>query len=97
MNIASYNVRGLGKGVKWAAIRRLINKENIQMLCLQETKKDSIDRTLCQAIWGSDEVKWEMQPATKHAIPVKHSDSLQHLPWQLFQSWNASNQYEFHH
>ena len=28
MNIASYNVRGLGKGVKWAAIRRLINKEN---------------------------------------------------------------------
>lgn len=36
-------------------------------------------------------------PATKHAIPVMHSDSLQHLPWQLFQSWNASNQYEFHH
>ena len=67
MNIASYNVRGLGKGVKWAAIRRLINKENIQMLCLQETKKDSIDRTLCQAIWGSDEVKWQMQPGINSA------------------------------
>ncbi|KAH1197534.1 putative ribonuclease H protein [Glycine max] len=37
------------------------------MLCLQETKKDSIDRTLCQAIWGSDEVKWEMQPAINSA------------------------------
>ena len=44
----------MGRGVKWAAIRRLINKENIQMICLQETKKDSIDKTLCQAIWGSD-------------------------------------------
>ena len=56
MNIASYNVRGLGRGVKWVSIRRIINKENIQMICLQETKKDSIDKTLCQAIWGSDEV-----------------------------------------
>ena len=27
MNIVSYNVRGLGRGVKWAAIRRLIKKE----------------------------------------------------------------------
>ena len=67
MNIASYNVRGLGRGLKWAAIRRLINKENIQMICLQETKKDSIDKTLYQAIWGSDEVMWEMQLAINSA------------------------------
>ena len=52
MNIASYNVRGLGRGVKWAAIRRLINKENIH-ICLQETKKDTIDKSLCQTLWGS--------------------------------------------
>ena len=67
MNIASYNVRGLGRGVKWVAIRRLINKENIHMICLQETKKDTIDKSLCQALWGSAEVMWEMQPANNSA------------------------------
>ncbi|KAH1199243.1 mRNA-capping enzyme [Glycine max] len=34
---------------------------------LHETKKDNIDKTLCQAIWGSDEVMWEMQPANNSA------------------------------
>jgi len=56
MNIASYNVRGLGRGVKWAAIRRLINKENVHMMCIQETKKETIDKSLCQALWRSDDV-----------------------------------------
>ena len=26
MNIVSYNIRGLGRGVKWAAVRRLIKE-----------------------------------------------------------------------
>lgn len=34
MNIITYNVRGLGRGVKWAAIRRLVKKENADMICL---------------------------------------------------------------
>ena len=32
MNIVSYNVRGLGRGVKWAAIRRLRKMEAVDML-----------------------------------------------------------------
>ena len=39
MNIITYNVRGLGKGVKWPAIRRMVNTQHIDMLCIQETKK----------------------------------------------------------
>lgn len=50
MNIISYNVRGLGRGVKWPAIRRLVTKQQIDMLCLQETKKEVIDRPMCQAL-----------------------------------------------
>ena len=50
MNIVSYNVRGLGRGVKWAAIRRLIKKEGVNMICLQETKKEVIDKAMCQAL-----------------------------------------------
>lgn len=60
MNIISYNVRGLGRGVKWAAIRRMVKKHRIDMLCLQETKKEQIDNTMCQTLWGDAEVRWEM-------------------------------------
>jgi len=44
MNIISYNVRGLGRRVKWGAIRRMIKKEHIDMICIQETKKEFIDK-----------------------------------------------------
>ena len=57
MNIITYNVRGLGRGVKWSTIRRLIKKESVDMMCIQETKKESIEKSMCQAlivglIWG---------------------------------------------
>ena len=48
MNIVTYNVRGLGRGVKWAAIRRLIKKENVDMICIQETKKEIIEKKLLE-------------------------------------------------
>lgn len=63
MNIITYNVRGLRRGVKWAAIRRMVKKEQIDLLCIQETKKERIEKTMCQALWGNSEVSWEMQPA----------------------------------
>lgn len=31
MNIITYNVRGLGRGVKWPAIRRMVKKQHIDM------------------------------------------------------------------
>lgn len=43
MKIITYNVRGLGRGVKWPAIRRMATKQNIDMLCIQETKKEFFD------------------------------------------------------
>jgi len=55
MKIVTYNIRGL----KWAPVRKLVSKEQVDMLCLQETKKEMIDKALCQALWGEAEVKWE--------------------------------------
>lgn len=52
MNIISYNVRGLGRGVKWPTIKRLVIRHKVDMLCLQETKKEFIDKSTCQALWG---------------------------------------------
>ena len=67
MKIISYNVRGLGRGVKWGAIRRLVKLEGVDMLCLQETKKEVVDKALCQALWGHAEVNWEFLPAISSA------------------------------
>lgn len=47
MNILSYNIRGLGREVKWSAVRRLVKYHHVDMLCLQETKKEVIDRSTC--------------------------------------------------
>ena len=49
MNIISYNVRGLGRGVKWPTIKRMVKEHRIDLLCLQETKKESINKIMCQA------------------------------------------------
>ena len=67
MNIISYNVRGLGRGVKWGAIRRLVKQEDVDMICLKETKKEMVDKTMCQALWGHVEVSWEVLPALNSA------------------------------
>ena len=40
------------------------------MICLQETKKESIDKTMCQSLWGDAEVSWEMQPANNTTVDI---------------------------
>ena len=67
MKLISYNVRGLGRGVKWGAIRRMIKQETVDLICLQETKKEMVDKPMCQALWGNVDVNWEMLPATNSA------------------------------
>lgn len=37
------------------------------MLCIQETKKEIIDKSSCRALWGDNNVRWEMQPASNTA------------------------------
>jgi len=40
----------------------MVRKEQVDMLCLQETKKAVIDKALCQVLWGDAEVRRKMQP-----------------------------------
>ena len=44
MKFITYNIRGLGRGLKWASIRKLVKEERIDMLYLQETKREGIER-----------------------------------------------------
>lgn len=63
MKIITYNIKRLGRGLMWASIRKLVKKEQVDMICLQETKKEMIDKDVCQALWGDSDVSWELQPA----------------------------------
>lgn len=67
MNILSYNVHGLGRGVKWSTIRKLVKHHHVDLLCIQETKKDNTDKTMCQALWGDSDLSWESQLALNSA------------------------------
>ena len=40
----------------------MVKKEITDMLCLQETKVEQMDKSICQALWGDLEVCWELQP-----------------------------------
>ncbi|KAH1215344.1 putative ribonuclease H protein [Glycine max] len=67
MNILSLNSRGLGSGVKRSAIRKLTLANNVDLLCIQETKKESIDKAFCQYLWGDANVSWEAAPSNSAA------------------------------
>jgi len=47
MKMLSFNVRGLGGGVKWSFIKNIILKDNIQFVCLQETKNETCNKEMC--------------------------------------------------
>lgn len=57
----------MGRGIKWASIRKLETKEKVDVLCLQETKKEVIENNVCLALWGNYGVSWKMQPACNSA------------------------------
>ncbi|KAL5144990.1 LINE-1 retrotransposable element ORF2 protein [Glycine soja] len=59
--------RGLGRGIKWASIRSMVRRQKIDLLCLQETKKESMDKDVCKALWGCSDFDWECVPAVNTA------------------------------
>lgn len=63
MKILSYNVRGLGSTAKRKTIRDLVSKEQVDMLCIQETKLQLVDQRICAQVWGDSELEWQAIPA----------------------------------
>ena len=54
-------------GAKWAAIRRLISKHKVDIVCIQETKKESFNKGICQSIWGDSSASWDNVPSVQAA------------------------------
>lgn len=56
MKLLSWNVRGLGKPVKRRKIKNLFFERKVDMVLLQETKKQNSEWGVCQInlAWGKD-------------------------------------------
>ena len=44
-------------------VKQLIKKERIQLLCVQETNKEVMDKCLCSSLWGDGELEWVAFPS----------------------------------
>lgn len=58
MNIITYNSRGCGGRIKKRDFRHLVSKYHLDMLALQETKREVLSAREVFAIWGNRDCEW---------------------------------------
>ncbi|XP_028121762.1 uncharacterized protein LOC114318984 [Camellia sinensis] len=58
MKIMSWNVRGLGRSDKRSRVKLLINKREVDVLLLQETKRSNIDEAFSRSIWPWEKMEF---------------------------------------
>jgi exonuclease III len=59
----SWNVRGLGGSEKRKEVKELVREKYHFVLCLQETKMQSIDDFLCTSLWGPLNCDYSFSPS----------------------------------
>ena len=58
LKIISWNVRGLNEWDKRLRVRNLIRNWRLDIVCLQETKMELINRVVILSLWGGQHVDW---------------------------------------
>ena len=58
MLIFNLNIRGLGGGVKVRYLKRCISSEEVEFVCLQETKTVQVTDARCFSMWGDNNIGW---------------------------------------
>ena len=58
LRIVSWNVRGLNEQDKRLWVRNLIRKWKADIVCLQETKLELINKGVICSLWGGQHVDW---------------------------------------
>ena len=58
LKIISWNVRGLNARDKRQQVHHMLKLWNTDIVCLQETKLDFIDRRVVRSLWGIHHVDW---------------------------------------
>jgi exonuclease III len=63
MKVISWNVRGLGRVDKRKEVRNLVREKHPLIVCLQETKLQVCDDSLCTSLWGSSLFGFSFRPS----------------------------------
>lgn len=58
MKLLSYNIRALAGRVKKRDFSQLIKIQKPDLLCLQQSKLELVDRRLCSMLWYGDDFEW---------------------------------------
>ena len=64
VRLLSWNVRGLNLNVKRAMLRSVLREWNCDLVCLQETKLETIELSDVRSIWGIRSVGFAVLRAT---------------------------------
>jgi exonuclease III len=54
----AWNVCGLGGRDKRRVLRNVIRKNNIDFICVLETKLEIVDEKIVNAVWGREHRSW---------------------------------------
>lgn len=63
MIILSYNVRGGGNRIKRKRVGFLIQKGEVDVVFIQESKLCSLELGIVKDMWGADSVEWSYSDA----------------------------------
>lgn len=64
MIVVSWNVRGLGSGKKRGVIRESLRKINLDIVIIQETKKEILEERTVGSVWKARFRNWVSLPFT---------------------------------
>jgi len=67
MKLISLNIRGVGGTIKRNYVRDFISREQVDMVCLQETKCSDFSREKICLLWGTNEIEWVENKAINSA------------------------------
>lgn len=58
MKLISMSIRGLGGNLKRKYLTELIRKEEVGLMCIEETKYAKLDMEKCFSHLGSNDIEW---------------------------------------
>ncbi len=60
LRILSWNVRGINNPQKRDRVKFWLRQWQCNIVCLQETKLDTLDQRVIRSVWSNPYVDWEM-------------------------------------
>lgn len=66
MKIISWNFKGLDSRDKHRVMKEMLKRENLDIIIIQETKKEVVDRRILGGVWGVRYKEWVALPSTGH-------------------------------